>query len=232
MASEVKARPTGSSGRGARRGRKPARRLTLEEITAVAMGIADAQGLDSVSIRRVAAELGAPPMSLYGHIGSKQDLLARMADEVIAEVLLPDPMPELWREALGAIAARQYLAFTGHSWVISILIERLPLGPHAHAATTQAARALEKLPVEGAEVWELFGAINDYILGFSLRSVAGATADDLKQSITDVDVAELPDLAVLPETARSRSSPERFQFGLELLLDGIERRLQEMTRPQ
>ena len=192
------------------------------------MGIADSQGLDSVSIRRVAAELGAPPMSLYGHIGSKQDLLARMADEVIGEVLLRNPMPAHWREALGAIAARQYLAFTSHSWVISILSERLPLGPNAHAATTQAARVLEKLPVEGPEVWGIFGAINDYILGFSLRSVAGATAEDLKQVITDVDVAEFPDLAALPETARSRSSPERFRFGLKLLFDGIEQRLQEM----
>ena len=87
---------------------------------------------------------------------------------------------------------------------------------------------MERLPVEGAEVWGIFGAINDYILGFSLRSVAGSTADDLEGAITDVDVAELPDLAVLPETARSRSSPERFRFGLKLLLDGIEQRLEEM----
>ena len=144
----------------------------------MAMGIADAQGLDSVSIRRVAAELGAPPMSLYGHIGSKQDLLVRMADEVVGEVLLPGPMPEHWRGALGAIATRQCLAFTGHPWIISIFAERLPLGPNAHAATTQAARVMEKLPVEGAEVWGIFGAINDYVLGFSLRSVAGSTAED------------------------------------------------------
>jgi AcrR family transcriptional regulator len=228
MGPEVKDRQAGRLDGGPRRGRKPARRLTPEEITAAAMGIADTQGLDSVSIRRVAAELEAPPMSLYGHIGSKQDLLARMADEVVGEVLLPGPIPELWREALGAVAARQYLAFTGHPWVISIFSDRLPLGPNAHAATTQAARVMERLPVEGAEVWGIFGAINDYILGFSLRSVAGSTADDLERAITDVDVAELPDLAVLPETARSRSSPERFRFGLKLLLDGIEQRLREI----
>jgi AcrR family transcriptional regulator len=228
MGPAVKDRQAGGSNGGGRRGRKPARQLTPEEILAAAMGIADAQGIGFVSIRRVAAELGAPPMSLYGHIGSKQDLLARMADEVVGEVLLPGPMPEHWRKALGAIATRQYFAFTGHPWIISIFAERLPLGPHAHAAITQAARALEKLPVAEAEGWELFGAINDYVLGFSLRSFAGSTAADLKQAITDADLAEHPDLAALPETARSRSSPARFQFGLKLILDGVERRLQEM----
>ena len=87
------------------RGKARQRRLTPETIVAAAIDIADAEGLDAVSIRRVAAKLDARPMSLYGHISSKDDLLASMADRVTEEMLVRKPLPEDWREAIALVGA-------------------------------------------------------------------------------------------------------------------------------
>jgi AcrR family transcriptional regulator len=212
-----------------RRGRRPARSISAEQITAKAVAIADAEGLDAVSMRRLAAELEVPPMTLYGQVASKGELLSRMANQVIGAVLLPGPMPTSWREALGELTIRSYLAFAGHTWIISVLSERRPVGENAGAAMRQSARALEMLPLPSEEIWVVQGALNDYALGFAFRTIGGHTPEELAEAIAAPDVAEMPDLSALPETARSRSSPERFRFGLKLLLDGIERRVAELA---
>ena len=86
-------------------------RLTSAAIVAAAMRLADAEGLEAVSIRRVAAELEARAMSLYDHFESKQDLLVSMVDEGVGEMLTSEPPPEDWREAI-AVSARFHAAST------------------------------------------------------------------------------------------------------------------------
>jgi AcrR family transcriptional regulator len=78
--------------------------LTREAIVRAAILLADAEGLDAVSIRRVASELQARAMSLYTYIERKEDLFDLMADEVAAEVLVPGELPRDWREATVVIA--------------------------------------------------------------------------------------------------------------------------------
>src|SRR5689334_10791506 len=78
-------------------------RPTREEIVAAAVGLADAEGLQAVSIRRVAAALRTRPMGLYSHIARKDDLVDLMLDRVLGEVLV-DQLPADWRQALRAIA--------------------------------------------------------------------------------------------------------------------------------
>ena len=82
------------------------RGLKREAIVSAAVAIADREGLAAVSIRRVAAELGIRPMSIYTHVASKDDLVDLMLDQVIAEALVPEPLPEDWREALRQLAHR------------------------------------------------------------------------------------------------------------------------------
>src|SRR4051794_41896312 len=84
--------------------------LSRDGIVAAALSLADAEGLDAVSIRRVAAALGARPMSLYTHIAAKDDLVDLMADAVVGEVLIDDP-PAAWRGALRVMAGRSWRAF-------------------------------------------------------------------------------------------------------------------------
>ena len=85
--------------------RKP--RYTREQIAAAALAVADSEGIDAVSMRRVAQELGAGTMTLYHYVRTKSDLLDLMDDSIMAEVLVPDDeLSSNWREALTAIAKR------------------------------------------------------------------------------------------------------------------------------
>src|SRR3954465_14063546 len=99
-------------------------------IVRAAIELADAEGLDAVSIRRVAAALGARPMSLYTHIAAKEDLVAPMADAVVGEVVVGDP-PAGWRAALRAMAERSWRTFVAHPWLLAASARRRPLGPNA-----------------------------------------------------------------------------------------------------
>lgn len=198
--------------------------MTPEAITAAAIRLADADGLEAVSIRGVAGELDARAMSLYDHFASKRELLASMTDEVVGEMLVSQPLPEDWREAVAVSARTMFAAYAGHPWAIFVTIQRVDPGPNAIKLAKQMARALATLPLEHGDVWQLQGIVNDYVLGYSFRTVATVDPDDMEAAIATTDVVEFPELAALPDNLRARSSIERFELGLQTVLDGIERR--------
>jgi AcrR family transcriptional regulator len=205
-------------------GKAKKRRLSPEAIVAAAIRLADAEGLEAVSIRRVAAELDARAMSLYDHFASKRDLLASMADEVVGEMLASKPLPEDWREAVAVSARRMYAAYARHPWAIFVTAERPPPGPNGIKVAKQVARALATLPLEHGDVWQVQGIVNDYVIGYSFRTLGGPNPEDMESAIAASDVVEFPELAALPDNLRNRSSIERFELGLQTVLDGIERR--------
>ena len=203
---------------------KKRRRLSQEGITEAAIRLADAEGLDAVSIRRVAAELDARAMSLYDHFASKDELLASMTDEVVGEMLVSQPLPEAWREAVAVSARKMYAAFAAHPWLIFVFAKRPRPGPNGVKVAKHAARALATLPLEQSDVWNVQGIVNDYVTGYSFRTVATPNPEDMEAAIAASDVVEFPELSALPDNLRSRSSIERFDLGLQTVLDGIERR--------
>jgi AcrR family transcriptional regulator len=215
--------PSGRKGKGKRgKGRQP---LTAEALTAAAIAIADADGLEAVSIRRIAADLEARPMSLYNHFDSKDDLLAAMADEVSREILVEPPLPEDWREAVRAISMRLYAAMITHPWLVVLFGRQPTFGPNAMKLAKQMAEAVSTLPLEQAEVWTMLGTVNDYVLGHTLRAVAIVKPEATDDVIPESELSKSPELASLPRWLRSRAEVERFEAGLEVVLDGIERRV-------
>ncbi len=204
-------------------------RLTPEAITEAAIRLADAEGLEAVSIRRVAAELDARAMSLYDHFASKQDLLASMADKGVGEILVSKPLPGDWREAVAASARKTYAAYAHHPWMLFVAAERAPPGPNGVKVAKQMARGLASLPLEHEDVWQVQGIVNDYVIGYSFRTVGTVNPEDMEAAIATSDVVEFPELAALPDNLRTRSSLERFELGLQTVLDGIERRF--LDRP-
>ena len=148
------------------------RRLSAEAITETAIRLADAEGLEAVSIRRVAAELDARAMSLYDHFASKRELLASMADEGVGEILASGPLPKDWREAIAVSARKMYAAYAHHPWMIFVAAERPRPGPNSVKIAKQMARALATLPLEHEDVWQVQGIVNDYVIGYSFRTVA------------------------------------------------------------
>ncbi len=203
---------------------KKRRRLSPESITEAAIRLADDDGLEAVSIRRVAAELDARAMSLYDHFASKRDLLASMTDEVVGEMLVSQPLPEPWREGVATSARTMYAAYARHPWAIFVAAERLGPGPNAIKLAKQMARALATLPLEHGDVWQVQGIVNDYVIGYSFRTVGTVNPEDMEAAIAPTDIVEFPELAALPDNLRTRSSIERFELGLQTVLDGIERR--------
>ena len=173
--------------------------LTRAAIVQAAIEIADSDGLDAVSIRRLAAKLSARPMSLYTHIAAKEHLLGLMVNEVVAGVLVPEPLPDDWREALRQIARRSHEVFVAHPWTLDAFGRGAPPGPNIQTHGEQSVRAVAGLGLSEREAWTVLGIVDEYTMGHALRVV------------------------LLGDRGPHRLD-DSFGVGLEVVLDGIEKR--------
>jgi AcrR family transcriptional regulator len=203
---------------------RPRTGLSPQRIVEVAIALADVDGLDAVSIRRVAAVLEVRPMSLYTHIASKDELFALMADELIGTLLIESPLPDDWRDALTLHARKMFLMFASHPWLLALFTRRPRPGPNARQQARQAARALEGLRVPTDEKWKVLGIVNDYVIGNALRLATAGNARDLVDSLTEEDRAGRPELDAMAGFEQSRLADEAFGLGLQVVLDGVEQR--------
>ena len=205
------------------------RGLTREAVVDAAVALADREGLRAVSIRRVAGELGIRPMSIYTHVASKDDLVDLMLDAVIAEVLLPEPLPDDWREALRQIAHHSHDAFVAHPWTLEAFGQRPRFGPNTlrHVEQTLAAASRTGLDEETAAV--VLGVVDEYTLGHAMSVLLVPDEDALRGLVEQVMRAADPE--AFPYLARATagsvlgSREGSFEAGLEALLDGFERTL-------
>jgi len=227
-------------------GRRP--RFTRRQIAAVALAIADAEGFGAVSMRRIAAELGAGTMTLYYYVRSKDELLDLMDEAIMGEVLIPDgELPSGWREALSEIARRTRAMFVRHPWALLSLREAWP-GPNAMRHFEQSLAAVADAPLDVAGRLELLTIVDDYVFGHALRrgetrtraAAAGEGAEAaLEFGVTHVRSGDYPHLQALmgdadPRDAAAqnaatmmdeRQSELQFERGLRDLLDGAALRM-------
>ncbi|WP_037568583.1 TetR/AcrR family transcriptional regulator [Phaeacidiphilus oryzae] len=122
-----------------RRGRAPGG-LTRERIVRTAMKLLDREGLDAFSMRKLAAELGVTPMSVYWYVDNRGELLELALDEVHGELRLPDPAVGSWQEQLRALAREMRRVLSLHPWAVLLRGAYLGLGPHTR---TMSQRAIE-----------------------------------------------------------------------------------------
>jgi AcrR family transcriptional regulator len=146
--------------------------LTREAIVATAMKLADVEGIEAVSIRRVAGVLGARPMSLYSHIGRKQDLIDLMVNEAVGACLVPGDLPSDWREALRLIAYHLRAGSRRHPWMLAVAATRATLGPNALRNIEQSLAALSGLDIDRDRKISIMFAIDTYTLGQVARELA------------------------------------------------------------
>jgi AcrR family transcriptional regulator len=195
--------------------------LTQRTIVAAAIGLADDHGLEAVSIRGIAAALGARPMSLYTHITGKEELLQLMGEEIVAEVILPPPLPDGWRAALTAIATCSHRTFLAHPWLPSLAAHRPHLGANALRHAEQLLGALDELDLEPQQAWQILYAINDLTLGHAIR-ISHANEDG--DSYPRFPVDQFPHLPAALSSPPLRRDDATFKAGLDLLLAGIAER--------
>lgn len=224
-------------------------RFSREQIAVAALAIADAEGFEAVSMRRIAAMLGAGTMSLYRYIATRADLLALVDDAVLAEALVPGELPADWREALALVARRTRAAYLRHPWAVQVLQGRpaaettLP-GPNGMRHFEQSLAALAGAPLDAAAKLDLLAIVDDYVFGHLLhaaeaaeRATAGA-GSPAAQAAADfiraqLGTGEFPHLAALvPDPgAHSLADPDRlaarFEHGLRLIMDGAVREVLE-----
>jgi AcrR family transcriptional regulator len=203
-------------------------------IVAAAIKLADREGLDAVSMRRIAEQLGLGTMTLYSHVADKSDLIDLMCEEVSRAMLVPEPLPEDWRAALKAIGVHTRDAIAPHAWIGQARARRTRVGLNTMRHVEQSIQAVSGLDIEPPTGGAILTAVDDYVIGHTLRArsrerlagrvVKGALTDDPEVAAA-IQAGELPLLSVAIATGADPGGglPPRadFERGLDWLLDGI-----------
>ena len=222
-------RPERSS--GLKRPREP---LTRERIVEVALRVMDADGLEAVTMRRIGRELGVEAMSLYNHVEDKEDILDRVTEMVMAKFEIPAPTGD-WVADMKTAAHEWRWVLRLHPNVMRLLAERhKPLESLDSFRPMEAA--LEVISRGGfsmREVVQAFNAFGGYIMGFVMMEqglMLGRShehglepeADELVRALAQADLPWL--LEALPHFVEC-STDEQFNFGLDLLIEGLRARM-------
>ncbi|HEY3558358.1 MAG TPA: TetR/AcrR family transcriptional regulator C-terminal domain-containing protein [Kribbella sp.] len=208
------------------RGPKPA--ITLAAIAEAAIRIADAEGLDAVSMQRVAGELPVTKMALYRYVPGKTELVAVMSD--LAMGAPPDRPESPWRDALYTWSMDLYDGFLRHPWLVQSTIGRRLLGPNELAWIERGVGALAGTGLSGGEQLDSILVITSHIRNIVQQSTTfpglttGLTEEDMQQSLAGIlatEAARFPHLvAAMSTTAGSEN--QGLEFGLQRILDGLE----------
>ncbi|MGW4029468.1 TetR/AcrR family transcriptional regulator C-terminal domain-containing protein [Streptomyces sp. NPDC004838] len=212
-----------------RRGRKPA--YSREAITAAAVALADAEGLEAVTMRRVAAQVGAGAMSLYSYAPDKETLLELMVDHVSGELPAANVPAGDWRADLKAIAHLQRAHMLRHPWLPAALAARRTPGPNALAFLERALAVLRPTGLDGAAKLEVLAQLTAFVAGHVAHEIARTAASQSSDRIA----AEARYLAAVaadgrhPELAEVLAAPGRpltpeatFTRFLNRLIDGLD----------
>jgi AcrR family transcriptional regulator len=230
-------------------GSQPPRRvrgLSVSDIVATAIAVADADGTEAVSMRRIARELHVGTMSLYWYVASKEELHQLMLEKVQAESEAPEPSGD-WRADLRAYARNARAALLRHPWATDFLGHGPPTGPIDARNAERLIAALDGLGLDLPVVMYVLMTVGTYVLGAVLREVQEirwhSAAAEATAGLTETEVAAFlgdlnerirqsgryPHLVRIIDADFDPDSPgtrdERFEFGLDCVLDGIAARI-------
>ena len=216
-------------------GRGPRPRTSLSEVVDAGVAIADAEGLEALSIRKVASQLSIGAMSLYTYVPGRSELIELMIDRVYADHALPDPALG-WRARIGGVDARHLATYAAHPWLLDYNMARLPVGPHVLDVEEALYAALDAAGFTGAENvalanlvrWQLLGAARSTISDAAEERHTGVSAEAYWESrssfwLTYFDAERFPTMATVWEVG-GFDDPAGWDFDrmITRLLDGIE----------
>ncbi|NYJ07342.1 TetR/AcrR family transcriptional regulator C-terminal domain-containing protein [Petropleomorpha daqingensis] len=204
--------------------------MDREQVLRAAVALADEAGIESLSMRKLGQALGVEAMSLYNHVAGKEALLDGMVDLVFAEIDLPAGSD--WKKALRQRAISMREALTRHRWAVGLMESRTSPG----ATTLRQHDAVLGCLFAAGFSMELtahaFAAIDSYVYGFALQEkglpfdTPEQTAEMAQAMLAHFPVDEFPNLAAFTREHVLRPGYDfgaEFEFGLDLILDGLER---------
>jgi AcrR family transcriptional regulator len=214
----------------ARKARTARRPLTRERVLRAALAFADERGLEELSMRKLAQELGVEAMSLYNHVENKDDIVNGMIGLIVAEIEAPSPGGD-WKAELRKSAISAHEALSRHRWAASVWMSAGGAGGDRMRHANAALRSFREAGFPRDLTYHAYHVWQGYALGFTLQelnfphdreSLKAMAARFLRDFPTD----EYPDLAehieqhIDPPHAEHQGA---FEFGLDLILDSLER---------
>lgn len=212
-------------------------RLSHERIIEAAVRVADAGGLAQVSMRNVGRELGVEAMSLYHHVANKEALLDGLADWAFTQIEVPEA-GRPWRDAMTERAGSTRRVLAGHPWALGLLESRRAPGP---AVLRHHDAVLGCLRADGFSVplaAHAFSVLDAYVYGFVLTELnlpfdadegAEGFVDEIREVLDPDRYPHLVEMIAEQVTGHDYSYGDEFAFGLDLILDSIERHLAAST---
>jgi len=210
---------------------EPRARLSRDRVVRAAIVHADAGGLEALSMRRLAEELGVAPMALYRHVANKDDLVDGMVDVVFGEIDLPSSGDD-WRTAMRQRAISVRDALSRHRWAIGLMESRRHPGPANLRHHDAVIGSLRAGGFDMAMTAHAYSLLDGYIYGFALTkmNLPFEAGDEVAEMAEDMlrpfPVDEYPNLvAFITEHAVKPGYyfGDEFEYGLDLILDGLER---------
>ena len=220
----------------ARPSRQPRVSLTRARVLEAALVLADTNGIESLTMRGLGQELGVEAMSLYNHVTDKDHILDGIVDLVFSEIELPD-QGDGWKTAArrGAVSARE--ALRRHPWATSLMHSRANPGPASLRHHDAVLGSLRNAGFSLVMTAHAVSVVDGYVYGFALQQSnmlfhtpeqVAEVGEHMLQRMAD----EYPHLAeIITDHAMKPGYDygEEFEFGLDLVLDGVER-LRERDR--
>ena len=208
---------------------KPRVPLSRDRVLHAAIKLADESGIEALSMRKLGQALGVEAMSLYKHVANKDDLLDRMVDTVVAQIELPSGGAD-WKAAIRQSAISAHDVFLRHPWACSLMLSQAGVSPARLRWMDSVLRTLREAGFSAALTCHAYHALDSHITGFTLWEASFPAAEELRDLaatfLRELPVDEYPYLAEHVEQHLTESSHDdegEFEFGLDLILDGLER---------
>lgn len=205
--------------------------LNRNRVLAAAVAFADEHGIGTLSMRKLGESLGVEAMSLYNHVANKGDLLDGMVDAVFAEIDLP-PEEDGWKAAMRQRATSARRALTRHRWAIGLMESRRSPGPATLRHHDAVLACLRRAGFSIELTAHAYAALDSYIYGFALQeaTLPFETAEETVELTREI-LGQMPadaypyltELALEHVLRPGYRFGDEFEFGLDLLLDGLER---------
>jgi len=201
--------------------------LSRERVLGCALAMADEDGLDGLSMRKLADRLGVKAMSLYNHVANKDEIIDGLVEMVVAEMGLPDSS-QPWRQAMEERAVRAHDVLMRHPWATHGFMSRVNAGPAMLAYVNATLGCLHEAGFSLPVADHAWNAMDNHIYGFTLQALnfpfsADEYAEVAKQYLPMINSDELPYLHQLTAlvSRKQHKGVHDFRLGLGFILDGL-----------